>query len=163
LAARVREALGTAAGAPGLRQPVTLVEALDEAAVLGSTELAARLLALDADIADDLHTERVLALVSEWSRDPGALPAAEWAVLVRAANMLTGLDFGVLDAAAFVPPVPDDLDVAWVEDRLAEREGARAAKDWALADRMRDELASRQVRVEDTPDGTHWYVVAPEA
>jgi cysteinyl-tRNA synthetase len=161
LAGRVTEALGTAAGAPGLCEPITLVEAVDEAAVLGSAVLADRLLALDAALVDDLHTERALALLSDWSRDPGALPAAEWAVLVRAANTLLGLDLGILTAAAFVPPVPDDLDLAWVEDRLAEREAARAVKDWALADRMREELTARGVRVEDTPDGTHWYVAAP--
>jgi cysteinyl-tRNA synthetase len=160
LALRVREVLGGAAGGEGLREPVTLVERLDEAAVLGSTELAARLLALDAALADDLHTERAVALLSEWSRDAGALPAAEWEVLVRAANTLTGLDLGVLGAADFVPALPGDLDVAWVEDRLAERESARAVKDWELADRMRTELADRGVRVEDTPEGTHWYVVA---
>jgi cysteinyl-tRNA synthetase len=161
LAARVHDALGTAAGAPDLREPVTLVEALDEAAVLGSAELADRLLALDAAIVDDLHTERALALLSDWSRDAGALPAAEWAVLVRAANTLIGLALGLLSAAAFVPPLPDDDDVELVVDRLAEREGARAAKDWALADRMRDELTARGVRVEDTPEGTHWYVASP--
>jgi cysteinyl-tRNA synthetase len=161
LAGRIAEALGTAAGASGLREPITLVEAVDEAAVLGSAALADRLLALDAALVDDLHTERALALLSDWSRDPAALPAAEWAVLVRAANTLLGLDLGILTAAAFVPPVPDDLDLAWVEDRLAEREAARAVKDWALADRMRDELTGRGVRVEDTPEGTHWYVAAP--
>jgi len=161
LAARVHDALGAAAGAPGLREPITLVEALDEAAVLGSAELAERLLALDAALADDLHTEQAVALLSDWSRAPGALPAAEWAVLVRAANTLLGLDLGELTAADFAPPVPDDLDIAWVEDRLAEREAARAVKDWALADRMRADLAERHVRVEDTPEGTHWYVAPP--
>ncbi len=162
LAVRVHDALGAAAGAPGLREPVTLVEALDEAAVLGSPVLTERLLALDADLADDLHTERALARLNDWSRDAGALPTAEWEVLVRAANALTGLDLGLLGAADFVPPVPDDLDVAWVEDRLEEREAARRVKDWAMADRMRAELAARGVRVEDTPEGTHWYVAGGE-
>ena len=97
--------------------------------------------------------------MSDWSRAPGSLPVAEWEVLIRAVNTLTGLDLGLLGSADFVPPLPPDLDVSWVEDRLAEREAARAAKDWSLADRMRDELAARKVRVEDTPDGTHWYVV----
>ncbi|HVM67464.1 MAG TPA: cysteine--tRNA ligase [Acidimicrobiales bacterium] len=160
LALRLRDVLGGAAGGEGLREPITLVEALDEAAVLGSTELAERILALDAAMADDLHTERAVAMLSEWSRDAGALPPAEWEVLVRAANTLTGLDLGVLGAADFVPALPGDLDVAWVEDRLAERESARAVKDWEMADRMRAELAGRGVRVEDTPEGTHWYVVA---
>jgi cysteinyl-tRNA synthetase len=158
LAMRIRDALGSAAGGEGLVEPITLAEAIDEAAVLGSAELADRLLALDATAVDDVHTERMLALVSDWSRAPDALPAAEWEVLVRAINALTGLDLGRLSAADFVPPVPPDLDVAWVEDRLSEREAARRVKDWELADRMRDELASRHVRVEDTPEGTHWYV-----
>ena len=158
LALRVRDALGGASGAAGLIEPLTVVEALDEAAVLGSAELAERLLALDACAVDDLHTERMLALVQEWSHAPDALPPAEWEVLVRAVNALTGLDLGVLAAADFAPPVPADLDLAWVEDRLAEREAARTARDWDLADRMRDELAARHVRVEDTPEGTHWYV-----
>jgi len=160
LALRLKDALAGAAGAAGLVEPLTVVEALDEAAVLGSAELADRVLALDACAVDDLHTERMLALVQEWSRAPDALPPAEWEVLVRAVNTLTGLDLGVLAAADFAPPVPPDLDLAWVEDRLAEREAARAARDWDLADRMRDELAARHVRVEDTPEGTHWYVAA---
>jgi cysteinyl-tRNA synthetase len=160
LALRLRDALAGAAGAAGLVEPLTVVEALDEAAVLGSAELAERLLALDACAVDDLHTERMLALVQEWSRAPDTLPPAEWEVLVRAVNALTGLDLGVLAAADFAPPVPPDLDLAWVEDRLAEREAARAARDWDLADRMRDELATRHVRVEDTPEGTHWYVAS---
>jgi len=158
LAARISEALGAATGGDGLREPVTLAEALDEAAVLGSSELADRLLALDAAMVDDLHTERLLAVLSDWSRAPSSLPVAEWEVLVRAVNTLTGLDLGRLRPADFVPPLPADIDVAWVEDRLAERESARAVKDWALADRMRDELATRRIRLEDTPSGTHWYV-----
>ena len=163
LALRIRDALGPAAGGEGLVDPVTLTEALDEAAVLRSGELVDRLLALDASAVDDLHTEQLLARVSDWSRAPDALPFAEWEVLVRAINALTGLNLGVLAAADFTPPVPPELDLAWVEDRLAEREAARAAKDWALADRMRDELAARRVRVQDTPEGTHWYVTAEGA
>ena len=161
LVTRLHDALGGAAGAEGLREPVTLLEAVDHAAVLGSPVLRARLLALDAVMADDLHTERAVALLSDWSRDAAALPPAEWAVLVRAANTLLGLELGILTAAAFVPPVPDDLDVPWVEDRVEEREKARSVKDWALADRIRDDLARRGVRVEDTPEGPHWYVAAP--
>ena len=58
---------------------------------------------------------------------------------------------------SLVPALPPEVDVAWVEDRLAEREAARAAKDWELADRMRAELTQAGIRVEDTPEGTHWY------
>jgi cysteinyl-tRNA synthetase len=39
---------------------------------------------------------------------------------------------------------------------LAEREAARSARDWAASDRLRDELATHGVAVEDTRDGQRW-------
>ena len=79
-------------------------------------------------------------------------------VLVRAVNALTGLSLGVLVAADFAPPVPPDVDLAWVEERLAAREDARTAKDWGRADEVRAELGAAGIRVEDTPEGTHWVM-----
>ena len=48
------------------------------------------------------------------------------------------------------------VDAAWVEGRIAERERARREKEWARADSIRDELQSRDVVLEDTPEGTVW-------
>jgi cysteinyl-tRNA synthetase len=45
---------------------------------------------------------------------------------------------------------------AWVEERIAARRAARASKDFAAADAIRDELAARGVVVEDTPQGPRW-------
>ena len=42
---------------------------------------------------------------------------------------------------------------------LDERAAARAARDWAASDRLRDELLSRGVTVEDTRDGQRWRLV----
>ncbi len=39
---------------------------------------------------------------------------------------------------------------------MQQRETARKEKDWAEADRIRDELASRGIVLEDTPHGTRW-------
>ncbi len=44
--------------------------------------------------------------------------------------------------------IPSDIDKL-----VAEREGARKSRDWATADRIRDELAAAGYVIEDTPHG----------
>jgi cysteinyl-tRNA synthetase len=39
---------------------------------------------------------------------------------------------------------------------LDERESARADKDWARADAIRDRIAAAGIAVEDTPEGPKW-------
>ncbi|AKQ67495.1 Cysteinyl-tRNA synthetase [Myxococcus hansupus] len=50
------------------------------------------------------------------------------------------------------------IDVADVERLLGERTAARAAKDFAAADRVRSELKQKGVEIMDTPAGTTWKV-----
>src|SRR5690606_31140464 len=45
-----------------------------------------------------------------------------------------------------------------VEQLLDERQRARAEKDFAAADRIRDALAAAGVLIEDTPTGSHWSI-----
>ncbi|MEO6941938.1 MAG: cysteine--tRNA ligase [Terrimesophilobacter sp.] len=45
-----------------------------------------------------------------------------------------------------------------VERLIDDRDAARAAKDFAAADRIRDELAGAGITLEDTATGTHWSV-----
>jgi cysteinyl-tRNA synthetase len=47
---------------------------------------------------------------------------------------------------------------ALVERLIADREEARAARDFTAADRIRDELAEAGITVEDSPTGTHWSI-----
>ena len=49
----------------------------------------------------------------------------------------------------------DVLD-ALVTARLAERDKARADRDFATADAIRDELSTLGIVVEDTPAGARW-------
>lgn len=44
-----------------------------------------------------------------------------------------------------------------VERKIQERKDARAAKDYALADKIRDDLKARGIVLEDTPQGVKWH------
>ena len=48
---------------------------------------------------------------------------------------------------------------AWIEERLAARESARAQRDFAIADAIRLELASQGIEIEDGREGPCWRVV----
>jgi cysteinyl-tRNA synthetase len=43
-----------------------------------------------------------------------------------------------------------------IERFIEERQSARRRRDFASADRIRDELSARGVLLEDGPDGTRW-------
>ncbi|VVC75819.1 Cysteine--tRNA ligase [Aquicella siphonis] len=49
-----------------------------------------------------------------------------------------------------------ETDPAKIEALIAQRQQARREKNWAEADRIRDELASMFVVIEDSPQGTTW-------
>ena len=48
------------------------------------------------------------------------------------------------------------LDTAAIERQVAARIEARRQRNWAESDRIRDELASAGILLEDGPDGTTW-------
>jgi cysteinyl-tRNA synthetase len=43
-----------------------------------------------------------------------------------------------------------------IDGLVAEREAARASRNFAESDRIRDALAAEGVEIEDTPDGPRW-------
>ena len=45
---------------------------------------------------------------------------------------------------------------ALISAQLTAREAARAEKDWARADALRDALVAAGIRIEDGPDGARW-------
>ena len=53
-------------------------------------------------------------------------------------------------------PAVDDEFSKFVEEQLALRAEAKKNKNWAEADRIRDELTAKGVKILDTPDGAKW-------
>ncbi len=112
-----------------------------------------------AALDDDLNLPQGIGLVFE---------------LVRVANW--GLDEGRVgeqsraDLLALLDEIDVHLDIlgaeepglaAEVERLIAEREAARKAKNFGRADRIRDELRTRGIALEDSKEGVRWHRVTP--
>ncbi|HMS63481.1 MAG TPA: cysteine--tRNA ligase [Solirubrobacteraceae bacterium] len=97
-------------------------------------------------LADDFNTPRALEALWEWVREANKREGVGDAAL---AEMLTVLGLETLLAADDGDDAPDSEARAL----LQARETARAARDFAEADRLRDELAARGWQVRDSADG----------
>ena len=109
-------------------------------------------------LTDDLNTPQALAALHELRAEAsgGAIGAAR--CLKASAGMLGLLQHTGADWTALRAP-PTNLDRAFVEKRIADRAAARAARNWAEADRIRDELAGLGIVLKDNKDGTtSWEV-----
>ncbi|MFF0944770.1 cysteine--tRNA ligase [Kocuria sp. CPCC 205300] len=112
---------------------------------------------------DDLNVPQALAALHESVRAgnsalaEGRDPAAP-ARAVRAMTDVLGLT-GLMDLGGAAGNAAEHaaLDVL-VRSLLAQREQARAAKDWTRADAIRDELSAAGVAVRDGADGAAWSV-----
>ncbi|WFR84631.1 cysteine--tRNA ligase [Arthrobacter sp. Y-9] len=110
---------------------------------------------------DDLNVPQALAVLHETVRAGNAALAAGDAETVRSAldsvlgmTRALGLD-DVASTGASEGPALEALD-ALVKTQLEARAAARAAKDWAASDAIRDALAGAGVVVEDGPQGASW-------
>jgi cysteinyl-tRNA synthetase len=97
---------------------------------------------------DDLDTPRALQVLRSAERDSEVPDGAKFELFAWADRLL-GLDLArLVGQVTQNEPLPENV-AALVE----ERAGARANKDFATSDRIRDELAAQGFSVTDTPDG----------
>jgi cysteinyl-tRNA synthetase len=108
----------------------------------------------DDALADDLNISAALGVLFDLVRDLNRRIDARSLSTVDAPHATDWLRH----ADAVLGVLPDeaeelDPDLAKLLD---ERVAARAARDWAASDRLRDELVARGISVEDTRDGQRW-------
>jgi cysteinyl-tRNA synthetase len=119
---------------------------------------------------DDLSVPRALAVVYDAVRAGNSAAAAgDWTAAVDQASLVRGM-LAVLGLDPFAAPWADtagtgtasraliDATGTLVSEFLDDRAAARAAKDYAKADEIRDRLARAGFAIEDTPDGPVWSV-----
>ncbi len=102
-------------------------------------------------LADDFNTPEALAAAHAWVNEANRRESVGDSHLREMLGVL-GLE-NLLDAAAGPPPELADL--------ARRRDEARAAKDFATADRLRDELRAAGWEVRDGPGGPELVAVAP--
>lgn len=101
-----------------------------------------------AAVRDDLDTPRAVQVVREIEREPGIADGARLEFLLFADRVL-GLDLARdIGRAPVTQEVPHQ-----VRALLDERAKARAAKDWAASDALRDAIAGLGWTVQDTASG----------
>jgi cysteinyl-tRNA synthetase len=99
-------------------------------------------------LADDFNTAAARAVVFEWVSEANRrLDAGERLAPGRLGEMLYALGLESLLEAG------EDEAPEEVRSLAAQREEARAARDFELADRLRDELAAKGWEIRDTPQG----------
>lgn len=119
-------------------------------------QLAARRLQFIEAMDDDLNTADALAALFELAKDiniylaSGAVTREECERAAAVFGELTDV-LGLLYERR-----EEDLD-SEVEALIAARTAARQEKNWAEADRLRDQLKAMHIVLEDTPQGVKWH------
>jgi cysteinyl-tRNA synthetase len=103
---------------------------------------------------DDLDTPRALQALRRLEKDASVADGAKFETFAWADRLL-GLDLVRLVGQ----PVEQAVLPEGAQALLDARAAARAGKDFAASDRLRDELAALGVVVQDTPEGQTWSPV----
>ncbi|MEM3617754.1 MAG: DALR domain-containing protein, partial [Candidatus Bathyarchaeia archaeon] len=141
----------------------TFVRRLLEAEGVGCGEEIKRLMVdvqerFESAMGDDLNISVALAALFDFVRDVNKLmdenklsrqEAEEVYNLMMKFDKVLGL-IGEVKAGEKLPPEAEEL--------IRRREEARKAKDWATADKFREQLRAMGIILEDTPQGVKWRI-----
>lgn len=100
-------------------------------------------------LCDDVNTPQAIAVLHSLAKDKKGKS-------LKAAGALLGILQQPVSIMALLEGPRAALDTEKVEALIAARNAARAAKNFAESDRLRDELVALGVTIKDTPQGTTW-------
>ena len=102
---------------------------------------------------DDFNTPVALAVLFDVARELNKTKSPVLAATLKSlANVL-----GLLQSDSEVFLKSGNNDDAEIDAQIQARVDAKKAKNWALADQIRDELKAKNIILEDSPDGsTRW-------
>jgi len=139
------EALEGAANA-FLRLQGHILELRSQSGVTAGIERTEYLDQFKEALEDDLNIPRALSVMWAVIRDQDLAAAEKWTLLLKLDTVL-GFDFETMESVRL------EID-EHIQRLVFDREEARKSRDFARADKIRDELLERGYVLEDVPEGT---------
>ena len=107
---------------------------------------------------DDLNTADALSALFDLARDINTSLNAATAPSKEVCTWTMDLFMELAGVLGLLYKKKENSLDQEIEDLIARRTQARKEKDWATADKIRDELKARHVVLEDTPQGVKWHI-----